>query len=240
MSGSTRRRFARSRRLGRRITPFSPRSLVAVSPTLRLSQPTAAHQPQFPSTVHINMPSERLHPPSNAQVNYNLKKKNIPWEKHKCFREVLPTIRDFLVVSSKTSREHVKDTAYHTTQNYKLQWELLQGLGGMTCYLKLHERETDWVVEAALPYLSKNQPKMLQVQYFVKKKKKILESVSGMRGGFVSAIVTLRSSACCLPSPANQNEWRISKKCWTNTGLVLLPCLFQGFARCHSSGDERC
>ncbi|KAK6629963.1 hypothetical protein RUM43_003784 [Polyplax serrata] len=75
---------------------------------------------------------------------------------------VLPTFLSFLLREANTSKLKESSSGYIYTQNYKLQRELLQYLGQLTADLELFEKQTDLVVESALPYLSAKQPKQLQ------------------------------------------------------------------------------
>lgn len=75
----------------------------------------------------------------------------------------MPTFLSFLLREANTSKLKESSSGYIYTQNYKLQRELLQYLGQLTADLELFEKQTDLVVESAVPYLSVKQPKQLQV-----------------------------------------------------------------------------
>lgn len=79
------------------------------------------------------------------------------------YREVLPSLSEFLIKSAKESHKKDSGHVYKYTQIFKLQKELLSRLGDVAERLKIHERELWDILEAAKPYLSKYQHHDLQV-----------------------------------------------------------------------------
>nr|CAD7258809.1 unnamed protein product [Timema shepardi] len=75
---------------------------------------------------------------------------------------VLPSLCKFLIETAPTSRKKDIGSAYRFTQVYKLQRELLDGLGEVATHLDLAEKELDNVLETVFPYLSNQQPQPLQ------------------------------------------------------------------------------
>ncbi|RWS10002.1 TELO2-interacting protein 1-like protein, partial [Dinothrombium tinctorium] len=76
-------------------------------------------------------------------------------------KEVLPSLIYFLKCEAK--RSYRKDTpAYRFTLNYKLQLQLLSGLGKLANDLLITERDLWTLVDATLPYFSAKQPRELQ------------------------------------------------------------------------------
>ncbi|CAG2063496.1 unnamed protein product, partial [Timema podura] len=75
---------------------------------------------------------------------------------------VLPSLCKFLIDTAPTSRKKDIGSAYRFTQVYKLQRELLDGLGEVAIHLGLAEKELDNVLETVIPYLSIQQPQPLQ------------------------------------------------------------------------------
>lgn len=79
------------------------------------------------------------------------------------FRDVLPHLYKFLKKSATDS--HLKDTgsAYRVSPEYQLQVAILTAMPTLSTDLMLDEEKLEEAMSCAQIYLSKNQPKPLQV-----------------------------------------------------------------------------
>lgn len=76
--------------------------------------------------------------------------------------DVLPSLWDALITSSKSSRLKDSGSVYRHSQLYKLQLLVLSNLGPLATNIGLQERQLHETLHAATPYLSMNQPAPLQ------------------------------------------------------------------------------
>jgi len=83
------------------------------------------------------------------------------------FRQVLPTIVERLTTSSKESKSIIKGSVYYTTHKYKMQYNILSGLGDFVLNLNFIEKDMYDVSNAVAHYLHKDQPDPLQVLHII-------------------------------------------------------------------------
>lgn len=76
--------------------------------------------------------------------------------------DVLPSMWDVLITSSKNSRLKDSGSVYRHSQLYKLQLLILSSLGPLAVDIGLQEKELHQTLHATTPYLSSNQPVPLQ------------------------------------------------------------------------------
>lgn len=83
------------------------------------------------------------------------------------FRTVLPTLQAFLKKEAENSKLKFSSSGYYFTQKFKLLRNLLDNIGYLATDLDLFEKQMDLIIDSTLPYLSKLQPKELQVKKFL-------------------------------------------------------------------------
>lgn len=80
--------------------------------------------------------------------------------RERTLKEVWPRLAGFLHSQRVVSRN--KGKAYEITAAFKYQLALLQGLGPLSCRLKVHEQGTALLTSAVVPYLELSQPPRLR------------------------------------------------------------------------------